>query len=139
MEEYIVNPRPKTDWKVGDTAYLYSNWARKILKVTVTKELAGGPEVRLDPYRTKDVLANRLFETRAEAISGYERSVELQTQEYLRQIQDVAGLIRFATLHCIAKTHESTDWLARKIYLEKATELLGVDIPDDNPESKPYE
>ena len=139
MEEYIVNPRPKTDWKVGDTAYLYSNWARLILKGTVTKELACGPEVRLSPFTTKEVMANRLFETRAEAIAGYERSVELQTQEYLRQIPDVAGLIKFATLHCIAATHESTDWLARKIYLAKAKELLGVDIRDDKPESKPYE
>lgn len=131
MELCIKNPKARADWRPGETAYYYDNGTRKIVPVTVTRPLVANAEVKLSAFFKKAVPMASLFETRAEAVTGYEKYCEEQAKTYMNEIKGINDLVEFPLKHCITRTPNDTNWIARQVYLTKAKELLDLDIGDE--------
>lgn len=129
----LVNPNHKLNWNIGDTAYFYDPVTGMIKKGTVREtiskeEIFVGPSVpgtMLPMQKTVD----QLFYDEKKAYDALERTIEKQTMEYSDEVRTTEDLLRFALDHDL-KVHVYKQ-PERQAFIQKAKELLGVDLEPD--------
>lgn len=67
-------------------------------------------------------LLNRTFLTKEDAIQFLKQKEDDLSQTYLNQISSIEDLVKFMYEHSVA-SGEETDWIARKVVEEKASEF----------------
>lgn len=129
----LENPSPRTDWKIGDTAWyksihaydgtIHSGTVRSFGQygATMKDDVTGG-------FVTLPFTA--MFDSAGTASDVLAREHRKAVDEYKDEIPDTAGLVIFAYTHEVCRCEEYTDWAAREAYRERAIELLGLSLPE---------
>lgn len=120
----IINKKPDTNWKIGDTAYIIAPYIGIIAcRITdITDKLYHVSS----PFYNADLPACRMFRTVEEIENAQKESNDRQTERYKKEIDSVEDLLRFALKVPVAYCEEYTNENAIRAFKEKALELLNI-------------
>lgn len=127
----LTNENFKTNWKVGDTCFIHSEWTgiRKGV-IKKIKNTDSGKTIYIVENRkvfgTIDCYAEHLFSTKEEGIAAMNAENAARQAAYEAEITDVESLVRFAYTHNVRPCEEYTNWEARAAYKKRAEEILGI-------------
>ena len=133
-------------YQMGQIVFYYENWDDTVRKATISKICEhenGRPteSVKLSDIATVDYAGNYLcsicgtthrhpadvYPTAKAAYEAAEKRNRNQVQGYCAMIRTVKELICFPLQHSLCGT-EYTDQQAREAYIQRAKELLGIDM-----------
>ena len=124
---------------IGDTVYYAKNLSGLIVCGNITKIYSDGALVEnkccvdskgnfiVKSCGTGGVMFGDLYSTAQEAFAEKNREHFELVSKYCDEITDVGTLLKFALNHCL-NGDEYVDDAARAAYVEKAKELLDVDL-----------
>lgn len=129
------------NYNVGDTVYFVENWTGNVIQGKVSKIHNGGVSAICQyivdaegniidkSFGTSGARFEDLYATAQEAFDGKNRKRLERISKYCDEITDVESLLKFALNHCL-NGEEYTDYAARAAYIEKAKELLDIDLEE---------
>ena len=127
------------NYNVGDTVYFIENWNVNVVRGHITKIHNAGVSIACEcivdaednfvnkTFGTSGARFEDLYATAQEAFDGKNRKHLEQMSKYCEEITDIKSLLKFALNHCL-NGEEYTDDEARETYIEKAKELLDIDL-----------
>lgn len=124
MNMKIQNKDPRSDWKAGDICYYHAAGAGSIQAQRVVT--AAGKIAYLDDGTA--VRAEYLFDTRAAAFQGWRDAQKDLQAAYEAGIATVRDLLQFALDHPVAHMGIYSDNAARTAFMNRARDLLSVDL-----------
>lgn len=135
MHKNVINKTPKTDWKPGDTCYLYVPWCESIGEAKVESVCAADQTVALSSPAIGDhpsIPFYDLFTTAKTATAALSKANNALRKEYEASITSVPKLLQFALDEkvSISETEEYTDGQARAAFISRAKDLLGIRLKD---------
>lgn len=116
--------------KVGQTVWFYEGWTNTIEEATITGIVSNSnvEYVSLDVHNAG--MCNRTLDDIYPSKQACEKAVTIKDENtidsYKREIKDLKSLVTFAVTHCIGPSEEYTDYNARKAFISRAEEILGI-------------
>lgn len=126
-------------FQIGDHVWgIYRGWGEGIIHGEITKiEIVKdhkGREIRTVDIRGASALLSGLvkeediYKSKNEAEQAYNAEIQNRIKEYKSRINTIEDLVRFMFNENVAHAEEYTDYEARQAAIEKARELLGIEL-----------
>lgn len=122
----IKNKNPKTDWKVGDEAYMFV-YSDELVRGHITNIIGNTCTVTSLCYKF-DKKMDELFRSNEEAYASAQDYGDTLKEKYKSEIHNLKDLLQFALSTPMAQCEEYTNEHAAKAFRERAFELLGIEL-----------
>lgn len=122
----IKNKNPKTDWKVGDEAYMFV-YSDELVRGHITNIIGNTCTVTSICYKF-DKKMDELFRSNEDAYASAQDYGDALTEKYKNEIHNLKDLLQFALRVPVAPCEEYTDDSAIKAFRERAHELTSIEL-----------
>lgn len=126
---------PRTNWKVGEKAYLEDTWSGLVRAAVVTfieTHKTGFPSAVLEyadvNYGTTCRPFSMLFDSEQDCLDALASESKDKIKLYESEIRTVEDLIRFAWNHHVSPGELRDDHDAQTAYKNRANDLLGIEL-----------
>ena len=116
--------------KIGQTVWFHESWTNTIEEAVITDIVSCDHIDYVSLKVLKVGMCNQTLENIYPSKQACEKAVEMKNMEminsYKKEITDLKALVTFAVTHCIGPSEEYTDYNARKAFIDRAEELIGI-------------